>query len=108
LATESSVLGKELATESTSPVARQGPNPVLLKVAQEVINLVLIVLEAIIVLLFVHVLHDDELEQLCHSDEGHKGQAIHPFDKIFKLAVVVNEDSEPLLLDVSPDGLFLM
>ncbi len=39
---------------------------------------------------------------------GHKGQAIHYFDKIFKLAVVVNEDSEPLLLDVSPDGLFLM
>jgi hypothetical protein len=95
-----------LATESASPVARQGPNPGLLKVAQEVINLVLIVLEAIIVLLFVHILHDDVLEQLCHSDGGYKGQAKHHFDKIFKLAVVINEDSEPLLLDVSPYACF--
>jgi hypothetical protein len=76
----------------------------VLKVAQKVVNLLLIVLEAVVVLLHGDILHDDGLERLPHSDGRHKGQAIHHFHQIFEL----DKDCKPLLLNVSPDSLFLM
>jgi hypothetical protein len=88
------------------PCCQTGPQSRWAQSSSQSSNLFLTVLETIVVLLLVHILHVDGLEQLRHSDGRHKGQALHHFDKIFKLAV--DEDSYPLLRDVSPDGLFLM